>query len=89
MQVLNPLHKSIQFGIVGNVRNLFLAGKRILLDGLAVYENLPFLKIEDSAARFERGRLPRAVVPDKAVELPCLNVQSQAVHRFFVVVTLR
>ena len=88
VQVFDAAHKIVQIRVIGDVGQLPLAGQRLRPDGLAVDIDLPRVELQDARHRLQRGGLARAVVSDKAVQLPRLNVQAQVVHRLLLPVGL-
>ena len=88
VQVLDARHVLVQVRIVGNVGHIPLAVQRLGADGLAVHDDFPGVKLQNARHCLEGGGLAGAVVADKAVDLPCPDVQAQVVHRFFLSVGL-
>ena len=88
VQVLDTAHEVVQVGVVGDVRDLPLAGQRLRLDGFSVNGDLPGVELQNPHHRLQSGGLARAVMSDKAVDLAGPDVQAQVVHGLFFAVGL-
>ena len=89
IEVLDAVEELVKIGVIGQVGDLLLAADGVLPNGDAVYIDLALLKLQDAAAGFDGGGFTGAVVPDKAVDLPCPDVQADIVNCFFLPVYLR
>ena len=76
IKILYPRQIIVKIGIIGNIRNLLFALDRLVFHRFPTYENLTFVKIENSCHAFERRRFPCAVVTDKRANFPCLDLQA-------------
>ena len=88
VQILDARHVLVQIRVIGDVGDLLFAFQGLGAHGLAVHQDLPAVKLQDPRHGFQRCGLAGAVVADKAVNFPRLNVQAQVIHRFFLPICL-
>ena len=88
VQVLDARHVFIQVRVIGDVGNHLFTFQGLGAHGPAVHQNLPAVKLQNSRHGFKCGGLAGAVVADKAIDFPRMNVQAQVIHRLFLPIGL-
>ena len=89
VQVFDTRHVIVQVGVIGNIGEHFLAGQRVAAEGNAADGDFARVELQNADDGFERRRLARAVMTDKAVDFAGSNVQAQIVDRFLFAVGFR
>ena len=80
VQILDARHKFVEIGVIWNVGEHFLAGDGVVLNRVSPHGDLAGVELLDADDGFERRGLARAVVSDKAVDLPRRDVERKIVH---------
>ena len=76
VQVLDARHVFIQVRVIGDVGNHLFTFQGLGAHGLAAHQNLPAVKLQNSRHGFKGGGFTGAVVADKAIDFPRMNVQA-------------
>ena len=82
IEVLDARHKLVEVGVIRDVGEHLLAGDGFVLNGVPADHDPAGIELLDTDDRFERRGLARAVVADKAVDLPRRDVERQIIHGF-------
>ena len=80
IDVLHARQIIVQLRIVRDVGCNCFAGHRLFLHRHAADADFPFLKAQCADCRADRGRLSRAVVADKTVNVPRINAEGKPVY---------
>ena len=80
IEVLDAGHVMVKVGVIGQIGQLPLGGKRVLPHRDAVHPHLAAVRLEDAAATFQGSGLARTVRPDEAEDLAGPDGQRQSVH---------